>query len=161
MLAGLSRLVFGAGLALIVLAAGLIGFGLYGIVVRSEGVAVDVALLDAIGFVIIAIAVFDVAKYLLEEEVIREREMRHVSEARRSMTRFVSIIIIAVLLEGAVIVFKMTRENTEHLIYPVLLLFAGVALIVGLGVFQRLSASAERDVKPIDDKAERRSSAGR
>jgi high-affinity Fe2+/Pb2+ permease len=155
MLTALSRLVFGiAGLVLIALAAGLIGYGVLAVARRPWGEGYDIALLDAIGYVIIAIAVFDVAKYLLEEEVIREREMRHVSEARRSITRFVSIVIIAALLEGIVILFK-AREETSQLVYPVLVLLAGVALIVGLGIFQRLSASAERDVKPSDDKEEK------
>src|SRR3546814_13736696 len=46
------------------------------------------ALLNGVGYTIIAVAVFDVAKYLLEEEVVRARELRHAGEARRSLTTF-------------------------------------------------------------------------
>ena len=59
------------------------------------------ALLTAIGYVVIAMAVFDLAKYFVEEEVIRAREMRNPGEARRSLTKFISTISIAVFIEGA------------------------------------------------------------
>ena len=72
-LASLSRVLFAvAGLALAVLACVLIGLAAID-VVRPRGSLQD-AVLDAIGSVVIAIAVFDVAKYLIEEEVVRERE---------------------------------------------------------------------------------------
>ena len=32
------------------------------------------------------------------------------------------------------------------MLYPTLLLFGGISLVVGLGVYQRLSASVERDM---------------
>src|SRR5829696_3703963 len=50
------------------------------------------ALLGAIGYVIIAIAVFDVAKFLVEEEVLNRREKQTASDARRSLTKFTSTI---------------------------------------------------------------------
>jgi hypothetical protein len=140
----LSRVVFGlAGAGLIALAIGLIGYAAIEIVRPSQ--RLDFAVLDAIGFVVIAIAVFDVAKYLIEEEVIREREMRRAGETRQSLTRFVATIIIATLLEAIVITFKTARERVEDLIYPAGLLFSGVALIVALGMYQRLSAAVERE----------------
>ena len=59
------------------------------------------------------VAVFDVGKYLLEEEAIRAREMRRAAEARRSMTKFVSTIVIAVLLEALVAVFEAGMESAK------------------------------------------------
>ncbi len=141
----LSRILFGAaGTVLMLLAAALVAVAVLGII-RPEQ-RLDFAVLDAIGYVVIAIAVFDVAKYLIEEEVIREREMRRAGEARQSLTRFIATIIIATLLEGIVVTFKTARESVTDLAYPSLLLFAGVALLIGLGAFQRLSASVEQDV---------------
>ncbi len=141
----LSRFLFGfAGLVLIVMAVGLIGYGAVGILRPSQ--RLDFAVLDAVGYVVIAIAVFDVAKYLIEEEVIREREMRRAGEARRSLTRFIATIIIATLLEAIVITFKVSGDRVSDMIYPTFLIFAGVGLMVGLGVYQRLSATVERSV---------------
>lgn len=100
-------------------------------------------LLDGVGYTIIAIAVFDVGKYLIEEEAIRGREMRQAGEARQSMTKFITTIAIAIFLEALVTVFTAGKENPPQMIYPTLLLLAGVALVVGLGVYQRLSAKVE------------------
>ncbi len=139
----LSRILFAAaGLMLAAMAAGLIVYAAVG-VARPEQ-RLDFAVLDAIGYLVIAIAVFDVSKYLIEEEVIREREMRHAGEARRSLTRIVATIIIATLLEAIVVTFKVARERVSDLVYPALLIFAGVALLVGLGAYQRLSVTVER-----------------
>lgn len=100
-------------------------------------------LLDGVGYTIIAIAVFDVGKYLIEEEAIRGREMRQAGEARQSMTKFITTIAIAIFLEALVSVFDAAKTNPSNMLYPTLLLLAGVALVVGLGVYQRLSAKVE------------------
>jgi hypothetical protein len=154
--AWISRTLFGfAGAALIAFAVALVAYGMMGVVRPTQ--RLDFAVLDAIGYVVISIAVFDVAKYLIEEEVMREREMRRAGETRQSLTRFVATIIIATLLEAIVITFRTTHDQVPLLIYPVLLVFAGVALMVGLGVFQRLSARVEREAgeKARDEPADR------
>src|SRR5438270_9409944 len=83
-------------LALSIYSAGLIVTGLAG----PWGEAGH-RLLESIGYVVIAVAVFDVARYFVEEEVIRGREMRLASEARRSLTKFVSTISIRGLHRGS------------------------------------------------------------
>ena len=132
------------GLVLMGLALALIGYNVWHLrEVFSSGQDVAGGLLDAVGYVVIAIAVFDVAKYLLEEEVLRGRELRDAAEARRSLTKFVSTIAIAVLLEGLVLVFQVGKKQVSDMLYPTLLLLVGIVMIVGLGVFQRLSVTAE------------------
>lgn len=113
---------------------------------RQPGFDVGSTLLEAVGYTVIAVAVFDVGKYLLEEEAIRAREMRNAGEARRSMTKFMSTIAIAVFLESLVAVFEASKSDITTMIYPTVLIFAGVAIVIGLGVYQRLSASVEKDV---------------
>ena len=143
-----------ASISLMLLACALIthaGMQVYG-AFQAPDQDVGDALLEAVGYTVIAIAVFDVGKYLLEEEAIRGREMRGAGEARRSLTKFVSTITIAVLLEGVVTVFEAGKEDMRLMLYPTLLLFSGVTLIVGLGVYQRLSASVEKDI--VDPKEE-------
>lgn len=107
------------------------------------GQDIGLAALSGIGFVVVAIAVFDVAGYLIEEEVVRGRELRYAAEARRSLTRFISTIAIAVFLEALVTIFRVSRESVSDLIYPTGLLVAAILLIIGLGVYQRLSAAVE------------------
>jgi hypothetical protein len=117
-----------------------------------SGEGVGMTALSGIGYVVVSVAVFDVSKYLIEEEVIRGREMRVAAEARRSLTRFISTIAIAVFLEALVTIFRVSKENVPALPYPTALLLAGILLIVGLGIYQRLSASVER--KAEDDPEE-------
>jgi hypothetical protein len=149
-----SRIWFGAvGVILIGLATGLVTAGMYQVIVSliRWDASLNQRLLSAVGYVVIAVAVFDVAKYLIEEEVVRERELRQVGEVRRSLTRFTSTILIAVFLEAIVLIFKVSEEDLSLTVYPTLLLLAGVAMLVGLGAFQRFAASAERATGEHDD----------
>lgn len=133
-------------LVLMALALALIAYNVWHLqAVFTDGQDVAAGLLSAVGYVVVAIAVFDVAKYLLEEEVLRGRELRDAAEARRSLTKFVSTIAIAVLLEGLVLVFQVSKKQVSDMLYPTLLLAVGMLMIVGLGVFQRLSVRAEGD----------------
>lgn len=158
----IARIAFGiASAALMLLAAGLILFAGFQVsqALWVPDSAIGTVLLDAVGYTVIAIAVFDVGKYLVEEEAIRGREMRRAGEARQSMTKFMSTIAIAVFLESLVSVFAASKENVADMIYPTLLLFAGVALVVGLGVYQKLSVTVEKDVGERVKPAPRRTKA--
>lgn len=150
----LTRVIFAlSSLLLLLLAVGLVGVGLReaaGAFVSPDESAAD-AILDILGYVIVAIAVFDVAKYLFEDEVRRGAEKRSAAEARRSLTKFLSTIIIALFLEALVLVFKTAREDVSLMGYPVALLVASILVLVGLGVFQRLSATVEEKVGDDDD----------
>jgi len=99
--------------------------------------------LRSIGMVVIGIAVFDVAKFLIEEEVLRSRELRSSREARQSLTKFMTIIVIATSLEGLVMVFEIDPQHIERLLYPVLLLGASILALVGLSLFQWFSRTSE------------------
>jgi hypothetical protein len=137
-----------AGSVLVLLATGLVIVGVHRVataLVSAQGLLPQ-RLLTAVGYVVIAVAVFDVAKYILEEEVVRERELRDVREVRRSLTRFTATVVIAVFLEGIVLVFKVADEDVSLTVYPAVLLFAGVGMLLGLGAFQRMAAHVEQVV---------------
>jgi hypothetical protein len=119
-----------------------------------SGTSVGIPALTGIGYVVVAIAVFDVAKYLIEEEVVRGREMRVASETRKSLTRFISTIAIAIFLESLVTIFRVSQSEVEKLVYPTLLLLTGILLVLGLGIFQRLSATVEQEVEHGSEKRE-------
>ncbi len=144
----ISRIAFGiasaalAALSLVLMVRGVVDLWLSFAMDSEQG---GTATLKAGGYFIVAVAVFDVAKYLLLEEVVREREMRAPAEARRSLTKFVSTILLAVFLEALVTVFVTARNAVADMIYPTLLLLAGAVLIVCLGVYQRLSVIVERE----------------
>jgi len=149
----ISRAVFGlASLVLMLIALALSVYSAYLIVTAlAQGWhEAGAGLLEAIGYVVIAVAVFDVSKYFVEEEVIRGREMRMASEARRSLTKFVSTIVIAVFIEALVMIFREGGKDVSRVLYPGAILFIGILLVLGLGVYQRLSAIVEQQVGDKD-----------
>ncbi|ARW15587.1 hypothetical protein KOEU_11670 [Komagataeibacter europaeus] len=107
------------------------------------------AILQAISYVVIAVAVFDVAKYFVEEEVIQTSGKKSLGEARASLTKFITTIIIAVFIEGLVGVFETNTSEPSDILYPASLLVVATLIVVSLGVFQRMSVDAEREKKKV------------
>lgn len=144
----LSRFAFAcASIMLMLLALALLTFGmvdLLGALGRSwhEG---RNAILQAISYVVIAVAVFDVAKYFVEEEVIQTSGRKSLGEARASLTKFITTIIIAVFIEGLVGVFETKANDPTAILYPAGLLVVATLIVLSLGAFQRMSVDAERE----------------
>jgi tellurite resistance protein TehA-like permease len=105
-------------------------------------------MLDGIGLIIIAVAVADVGKFLFEEEVVSDRELRRPAEARGSLTKFMTIIIIALSLESLVLITKAAQTRMSDIVYPGLLILLAVLAMVGLGLFQKLSQNATAAIPP-------------
>jgi heme exporter protein D len=80
-------------LSLIGIALTLMGYAVWHAVVaiRTNGNVVA-ALLSAIGLIVISMAVLDIGKFLIQEEVLRDRELRSAVEARQTPTKFMVII---------------------------------------------------------------------
>ncbi|GBQ28271.1 hypothetical protein [Gluconacetobacter azotocaptans] len=142
----LSRLTFAcASIILMMLSLALIAYGLLDLI-ASVGLSRDQgrdAVLQAVSYVVIAIAVFDVAKFFVEEEVIHTRSKKTLSEARMSLTKFITTIIIAIFIEGLVGVFEASGKYPEKIIYPAILVFCATFIVIALGIYQKLSISTE------------------
>jgi len=133
-----------AGMALMIM-----GWSIYEVVIHFnkenllKGEFIS-TMLQSVGAIVISVAIIDVAKYMVEEEVYRNKELRSLREARETMTKIIVIISIAVGIEGLVYIFKAGIQDVRLLLYPAALVVISVILIVGLGVFQRLSLAAEK-----------------
>lgn len=101
-------------------------------------------ILQSVGAIIISAAIIDVAQYMVEEEVFVNKELRDPEEARRTITKIIVIITIAVSIEGLVYMFKAGMKDLTLLLYPSLLIVVSAVLIVALGVYQKLSATIEK-----------------
>ena len=161
----LSQLIFAAAAGVLMLLA--LALMIYGpaslVMALLAGEAFESHVFPAIGYLIVAVAVFDVAKYLLDEEAFSDEERRNAAVTRRTLTKFISTIVIALLLEGLVLIFEVARDKPEEVVYPIGVLAAGTVLLIALGVFQRLSAAVEETVDEEDPEAKpaSRRSAGR
>lgn len=138
-------LLLAATFVLVVLAAGLVGYAGW-TVARPfwQGADPTHAAVEAISLIIIAFAVTALAKYIAEEEIEHKRELASARDARRSLTKFITIIIIAFSLEALVMVFEASRGDSAAAVYPIALFGVAVLALVGLGAFQWLSNEVEQ-----------------
>ena len=97
------------------------------------------SLLDAVGLIVIGMAVFDVSKFLLEEEVIKSHEEITHATQRATLSKFLVIIAIAVSLEALVFIFNAGKQDITLLIYPALLLVAVSLLIISLALYHKMT----------------------
>jgi len=113
------------------------------------------AMLNAVSLLVIALAISDVAKFLFEEQVVGDHDLRSAGEVRRTLSKFLTVIIIAASMEA--LVFMFDREGGDHhtrVLYGALLIAAVGALVVASAVHQRLTRSVEQsdptDTPPQD-----------
>ena len=134
-----------AALILIVLSLIIMGWSVYEVISNIKDEAGFIPLmLQSVGAIIISAAIIDVAQYMVEEEVFMNKELRDPEEARRTITKIIVIITIAVSIEGLVFIFKAGTKDLTLLLYPALLILVSAILIVALGVYQKLSATIEK-----------------
>ena len=91
-------------------------------------------------------AVFDLAKTIFEEEVLLEKDVHRHSTVRRTMTRFVAAILVAILIEGLLTMFKVSMGYSDEGINASLMVFSAAALLIALGLYVYLGSLAERAI---------------
>ncbi|MFH3981526.1 cache domain-containing protein [Acinetobacter sp. ZOR0008] len=100
---------------------------------------------SAFGIVIIitlGMSIFDLGKTILEEEVLLNKDIHHHDTTRRTISRFMAAIIIAVSIEALLLMFKSLlygSNGSVQLINAVWMLLAAVAMMTGLGIYLWLS----------------------
>lgn len=97
----------------------------------------------AFGIVILitlGLAIFDLGKTILEEEVLSNKDIHHHDTSRRTITRFMSAIVIAISIESLLLMFKsLLAESDTQVLNAVWMMMAAVALLMALGVYLKLS----------------------
>ncbi len=96
-------------------------------------------LLDEIGLIIFAIAVIDIAKYLLQEEVLRGSDERNFKEIRRTLTKVISIVSTALFLKGLILTMEASAQDPSRVVYSLMVLISPVFLITGVGIYHFFS----------------------
>lgn len=101
-------------------------------------------LLDEVGLIVFSMAVIDVGKYLMLEEVMRKAGKEKPQESRKTLTKFAIIIASALSLEGLVLTIEVAKQDVTKILYPVSVLISATIYIIGIGIYQRLNAASER-----------------
>lgn len=94
-------------------------------------------------FITLALAIFDLGKTILEEEILMHKDIFRHSSTRRTITRFVSTILIAISIEALLTMFKASLGQFEYIQGAIFMMMAVVGLLIGLGVYVYLGAKAE------------------
>jgi hypothetical protein len=94
-------------------------------------------------YLTLGLAVFDLGKTTLEEEVLMHKDIFRHSSTRRTITRFIAAILIAVSIESLLLMFKAALGESNQLNQAVWMMLAAVGLLVGLGIYVYLGARAE------------------
>lgn len=99
---------------------------------------------EVIVILTLAMAIFDLAKTIFEEEVLMQKDVHRHSTVRRTMTRFVAAILVAILIEGLLTMFKVSMGYSDQGLNASLMVFSAAALLIALGLYVYLGAMAER-----------------
>jgi len=84
----------------------------------------------------LALALFDLVKTLLFEEVLGDKEENPFA-IHKTMIRFLGSIIIALAIEGLMLVFKFAMISPQKLVYASILLGAVTFLLIGLAYYMK------------------------
>jgi hypothetical protein len=101
-------------------------------------------LFEIIIFITLSLAIFDLGKTILEEEVLMHKDVFRHSSTRRTITRFIAAILIAVSIEALLTMFKASLGEVDLMYSAVFMMLSVVGLLLGLGGYVYLGAKAER-----------------
>jgi hypothetical protein len=99
--------------------------------------------MEAIGLIAVAVVTLQIAQTITEEDVIREAQVSAPTRVRRYLSRFLVVIVVALVIEGLVATFKVLHEAPSLLPHAASILLSVGVLLAGWGVFVRLNRFAE------------------
>jgi hypothetical protein len=83
----------------------------------------------------LSLAIFDLAKTLIEEEIMGRSKEQSISGPHKTMVRFLGSIIIALSIEALMLVFKFAITDPEKLMYAMYIVAGVASLLLGLAVY--------------------------
>jgi len=94
-------------------------------------------------FLTLSLAIFDLGKTTMEEEVLMQKDILRHSSTRRTITRFIATILIAVSIEALLLMFKSVLGSPEYLTNAVAMMATSAGLLISLGIYVNLGTKAE------------------
>ena len=83
----------------------------------------------------LSLAIFDLAKTLIEEEVLGQHKEHDISGPHKTMVKFLGSIIIALSIEALMLVFKFAITDPDKLIYAIYIIGGVGLLLVSLAIY--------------------------
>ncbi len=100
-------------------------------------------ILDCIAMLTIAMAAMELAQTIVEEEFEHTSKLSAAARARRVLSRFLVVVIVSLAIESLVAIFKLMHEDPSKISDGAFIAFAAAALLVGWGVFIKLSQQGQ------------------
>ncbi|CAA6799591.1 MAG: Unknown protein [uncultured Sulfurovum sp.] len=127
------------GFSLMFFASLAIGYALYSFFSHliGDGFTLD-TLFKPIVSITLGLAIFDLAKTILEREVYFKSYGKE-SEDDMVLTKFSIAIIIALSIEALMVVFKIALHDYTHMIHALYLILGVGVIIISLGIYNYLS----------------------
>lgn len=98
------------------------------------------------------LAIFDLAKTLLEREVVYKAYADKKDEARL-LSKFLTAIIIALSIEALMVVFKMALHDPSQMLYALYLIIGIALIILSLAFYTRVNTERLNGVKMSQSKS--------
>ena len=83
----------------------------------------------------LSLAIFDLVKTIVEEEILGRHKEHNVSGPHKTMVRFLGSIIIALSIEALMLVFKFAITDPNKLIYSLYIMLGVSSLLITLAVY--------------------------
>ncbi len=122
--------------ALIAIAAVLFGYGLEDLwqKITMSGIKIESMFKSTI-LLTLSLAIFDLSKTLIEEEVLGQHKEHNISGPNKTMVKFIGSIIIALSIESLMLVFKFAITDPEKLSYAIFIMGGVSLLLLSLAIY--------------------------
>jgi len=87
----------------------------------------------------LSLAIFDLAKTLIEEEVLGQHKEHNISGPHKTMVKFLGSIIIALSIEALMLVFKFAITDPDKLLYAIYIIGGVSFLLISLAIYIRFT----------------------
>ena len=137
----------GAGLSMVLLAVFTIGYALisfFHTLFFEANFSIE-AIFKPVIAITLGLAIFDLAKTILEQEVFFKSYSKNSKNEYRLLIKFIITIIIALMIEALIVVFKITISDYRELINAFYLICGVSIILVALSVFIYLTKNKNID----------------
>ena len=94
----------------------------------------------------LSLAIFDLVKTIIEEEVIGQNKERNISGPHKTMVKFLGSIIIALSIEALMLVFKFAITDPDHLLQAMYIVAGVSMLLISLAIYIKFTKVEEGNI---------------
>ena len=106
--------------------------------ISMEHLSID-AMFKATILLTLSLAIFDLVKTIIEEEVLGQHKEQNISGPHKTMVKFLGSIIIALSIEALMLVFKYAITDPEHIMNAMYIVVGVALLIVAMAIYMKFT----------------------